>query len=275
MKKTILKYGIPVLAMVLLYACSKKDGITNQPYDAYGISGTQGQLKINLAFAYTVDYSTIRIKVNGKTVSSSLQSRQPFPGGGYNTRGSNFALYLSVPQGANTVSVVLPKVGTDTDSIVMYSGSVTIPDNSPYTLHLADTVGNPRSGKMDEILVKNVVNKMDTGFCRFKFVNLIPNLPAVDLYLNGVLIKSNIAYKSATDTFSVRTGVNQPGWTSAITTTWAVRPAGALPTSTATASYASSNGLQSQKVMTIFSMGYSAATGTRLPFVAFTLDNNE
>ncbi len=275
MKKSILKYGLALAVIILMYACSKKDGVTNQPYDAYGITGTQGQLKINLAFAYTVDYSTMRIKINGKTVSSSLQTRQPFPGGGYNTRGSNFALYLSVPQGNNSVSVVLPKVGTDTDSIVLYSGSVSISDNSPYTLHLSDTAGNPRSGKIDQLLVKNVINKMDTGFCRFKFVNLIPNLTAVDLYLNGIKIQSNIPYKTATDTFSIRTGVNQPGWTSAITTTWAVRPAGALPTSTATASYASSNGLQSQKVMTIFSMGYATATGTRLPFVAFTLDNNE
>ena len=275
MKKTFLKYGIAFAAIVLMYACSKKDGITNQPYDAYGVSGTQGLLKVNLAFAYTVDYSTIRIKVNGKTVSSSLQTRQPFPGGGFNTRGSNFALYLSVPQGSNAVSVVLPKVNTDTDSVVLYNGTVNIPDNNPYTPHLADTVGNPRSGKVDDLLVKNVVNKLDTGFCRFKFVNLIPNLTAVDLYLNGIKIQSNIPYKSATDTFSIRTGVNQPGWTSAITTTWAVRPAGALPTSTATASYASSNGLQSQKVMTLFSMGYSAATGTRLPFIALTLDNNQ
>jgi hypothetical protein len=275
MKKTFLKYGIAIAAIVLMYACSKKDGITNQPYDAYGISATQGQLKVNLAFAYTVDYSTIRIKLNGKTVSSSLQTRQPFPGGGYNTRGSNFALYLSVPQGSNAVSVVLPKVGTDTDSIVLYSGTVNIPDNNPYTLHLSDTAGNPRSGKVDDLLVKNVINKMDTGFCRFKFVNLIPNLAAVDLYLNGIKIKSSIPYKTATDTFSVRTGVNQPGWTSAITTTWAVRPAGALPTSTATASYASSNGLQSQKVMTLFSMGYGSGTGTRLPFIALTLDNNQ
>ncbi|HQR91810.1 MAG TPA: hypothetical protein PLK14_07175 [Sediminibacterium sp.] len=275
MKKTFLKYGIALAAIVLMYACSKKDGITNQPYDAYGISGTQGQLKINLAFAYTIDYATLRIRVNGKTVSGSMQSRQPFPGGGYNTRGSNFALYLSVPQGSNTVSVFIPKVGTDTDSIVLYSGTVSVPDNNPYTLHLSDTARNPRSGKVDDLLVKNIINKLDTGFCRFKFVNLIPNLAAVDLYLNGIKIKSSIPYKTATDTFSVRTGVNQPGWTSAITTTWAVRPAGALPTSAATASYASSNGLQSQKVMTIFSMGYATATGTRLPYVAFTLDNNQ
>jgi len=176
MKKLSLKYFIPVVALFLLYACTKKDGITNQPYNAYGITATQGQLKINLAFAYTVDYATILIKVNGQVVSNSLQTRTPFPGGGFNTRGSNFALYLSVPQGSNTISVVLPKVGTSTDSAVLYTTTVVIPDNSPYTLHIADTAANTKS-----LLVKNVINDMDTGFCRFRFVNLVPNLAALDL----------------------------------------------------------------------------------------------
>jgi hypothetical protein len=171
--------------------------------------------------------------------------------------------------------VIVPKKGTETDSIVYYSGTVSIPDNAPYTLHLTDTLGNPTNGKTQQVLVKNVINNMDTGFCRFKFVNLIPNLPAADLYLNGVLIKANIPYLVATDTFSVRTGVWAPGYVAGGTATWAVRPAGALATSTATASYASSSALQSQMVLTIFSMGYTGATTTRLPFLAFTLDKNQ
>lgn len=275
MKKHILKYFIPVAAICFLYACTKKDGVTNQPYTAYGVSSTQGQLKINLAFAYTIDYATIMIRVNGNIVSNALQSRTPFPGGGYNTRGQNFALYLSVPQGSNTVSVVLPKVGTNTDSVVLYTTTVTIPDSNPYTLHITDTLVNATTNNTKNVLVKNVVNDMDTGWCRFKFVNLIPNASAVDLYLNGVLIKSNLAYLTPTDTFSVRTGVNAPGYLSTGITTWAVRPAGAAATSTAIASYASANGLQSQMVLTIFSMGYSGATGTRLPYLAFTLDKNQ
>ena len=68
MKKHLLKYFIPVAAICLMYACSKTDGVTNQPYASYGVSSTQGQLKINLAFAYTVDYVTILIKLNGKHV---------------------------------------------------------------------------------------------------------------------------------------------------------------------------------------------------------------
>ena len=274
MKPNTFKYLIPFLAFFVLYACTKRDGVTNQPYDAYGISTTQGQLKINLAFAYTVDYATILIKLNGQVVSNSLQSRTPFPGGGYNTRGSNFALYLNVPQGSNTVAVVLPKVGTSTDSVVLYSTSVTIPDSGPYTLHICDTMVSATVNNTKSVLVKNQIQDLDTGFCRFRFVNLVPNIPAVDLYLNGILMKSNIAYLATTDTFSVRTGVNAPGYSSA-TTTWAVRPAGALATSTVLAQYASSSTLQSQQVMTIFSMGYSGSLTTRLPFLSFTLDKNK
>ena len=274
MKKNILSYFIPVAAILLIYACKKSDGITNQPYAAYG-TGTQGQLKINLAFAYTIDYATILLKVNGNVVSNSLQTRTPFPGGGYNTRGQNFALYLSVPTGSNTVSVVLPKVGTSTDSVVLYSTTVTIPDSGPYTLHICDTLVNATTNNTSNVLVRNVINDMDTGWCRFKFVNLIPNAPAVDLYLNGNLIKSNLAYLKATDTFSLRTGVNALGYTAGTSPSFAVRLAGAAPTSAALATYTSANTLQSQMVLTVFCMGYAGSTGTRLPFLSFTMDKNQ
>ena len=260
--------------MVMVYACSKNSGVTNQPFSIYGIAGSQGQLKINLGFAYTINYNTLLLKINDNVVSNSLTTRTPFPGGGYNTNGSNFALYLGVKQGDNTVAVVIPKFGTSIDSIVLYKTTVNIPDNSTYTLHIADTLVSPSVNNTKSILVNNIINDMDTGWCRFKFVNMIPNLSAVDLYLNGVKIKSAISFMTATDTFSVRTGVYQPGYTGAITS-WAIRPAGALSTSAATASYANANGLQSQKVMTIFSMGYAGLTGSRLPYVAFTLDKNQ
>jgi hypothetical protein len=274
MKKHTIKYILGFLAVVLVYACQKDSGVTNQAYTTYDVTGNQGQLKINLGFAYTINYNTMLLKINDSVVSNSLATRTPFPGGGYNTNGSNFALYLGVKQGDNNVAVVIPKFGTTVDSVVLYKTKINIPDNSPYTLHIADTLVSATVNNTQSILVKNIINDMDTGWCRFKFVNMIPNLPAVDLYLNGVKIKSAIPYMTATDTFSVRTGVYQPGYIGG-TTTWAVRPAGALVTSTATASYASANGLQSQKVMTIFTMGYAGLTGSRLPYVAFTLDKNQ
>jgi hypothetical protein len=274
MKKSYLKYILGFLAVVLVYACQKDSGVTNLPYQAYAVTSSQGQLKINLGFAYTINYNTLLLKINDSVVSNSLTTRNPFPGGGYNTGGSNFALYLAVKQGDNKVSVVIPKFGTSVDSVVLYTTKINIPDNNPYTLHIADTMVNSSQNNTQSILVKNIINDMDTGWCRFKFVNMIPNLPSVDLYLNGVKIKSAIPFMTATDTFSVRTGVYQPGYTGA-TTSWTVRPAGALATSAATATYANALGLQSQKVMTIFTMGYAGMTGTRLPFVSFTLDKNQ
>lgn len=273
MKYNRSKYIISAVAFLFLYACTKNTGITNQSYDVYGISSSSGQLKINLATSYTVDYNTMLIKINDKVVSGSLQTRTPFPGGGYNTRGSNYALYLTVPLGANKVSLLIPKKATSEDSIVLYTTSITIPDNAPYTLHIADTL-SAAINKTKSVLVKNEISDMDTGYCRFKFVNLIPNVAAVDLYLNDVKLKSAIPYLGATDSFSVKTGVNAPGYKAGVVTTWAVRIAGALPTSKALASYGSANGLQSQRVLTVFCLGYAGFTGTKLPYVSLTLDKN-
>jgi hypothetical protein len=271
MKKTIIKYLAIIIVTATVYACTKNDGVTNQPYASYGTDST-GQLKINLAFAYTIDYATILIKVNGAVVSNSLQSRTPFPGGGYNTRGSNFALYLTVPKGNNTISVILPKAGTITDSIVLYSGSVTLPDNAPYTLHITDTAANVKT-----VFTKNIISKVDSGYCRFKFVNLIPNLTAVDLYLDSVLIKSNIPYLGITDTFTIAVGVNAPNVLRFPTPTWAITAAGTPYTTNAAsrAFYASANLLQNQAVITLYSMGYNLSTGTRLPYICGTLDKNQ
>lgn len=269
MKKNLIKFFTVVVAVCLVYACTKNTGVTNQPYFSYG-TDTTGQLKINVAFAYYVNYNTMLIKVNGQVVSNAITTRTPFPGGGYNTNGSNYALYLSVPKGNNTVSVVLPKVGTITDSLVFFSGTVNIPDNNPYTLHIADTAANVKS-----VLVKNIITSVDSGYCRFRFVNLIPNLTAVDLYLNGTLMKSNIPYLGMTDTFRVAIGANAPNYLTYPAPSWQVRPAGASPTSTATATYTNANGLQNAVVMTVFCMGYSGVTGARLPYVSLTLDKNQ
>lgn len=275
MKKYIVKIILPVAAFIAMYACTKKDGVTLQAYDAYAVSATSGLLKVNLAVAYAADRTNMLIKLNGKTVSNLLQGRTPFPGGGYNTRGSNFAIYLSVPQGANTVSVVIPKTGTNDDSVVLFTGPVNIADNAPYTLHIADTMVSATLNNTKTLLVKNETKLVDTGFCRFRFVNLIPNLSAVDIYLNGTLVKSNVAYLAQTDTFSIRTGVNAPNFVNFSTPTWAVRPAGAASTTAAIATYASANGLINQGVLTMFTMGYGSTTGTRAPFVSFTLDKNQ
>lgn len=276
MRKNILTYCSIAVVLFLVVACTKNNGITNLSYFAYGTKTEAGRglLKINYVSAYAAN-PTVLIKVNNVVASNLITARTPFPGGGYNTSGSNFALYLSVPIGTNSVSIVRPKVGTDVDSILLYSTALVMPDTSAYTLHITDTLVNSSSNLTKSLLVKNDISNLDTGYARFRFVNLMPNVPAIDLYLNGTLMKSNIKYLQASDTFGVRTGVNAPNYTSFATPTWVIRPAGALPTSTALATYASVNALQSARVFTVFAMGYSGATGSRLPYVAFTLDKNQ
>ncbi len=262
MKKRILKYTFFVSAAFLLFACTKNSGVTNQAYTAYGITSTQGQLKINLAFAYTISNATMLIKINGNVVSNALATRTPFPGGGYNTNGSNYALYLNVPIGSNAVSVVIPKLGTNTDSVVLFNSTVTIPDNAPYTLHIADTASNTKS-----LLVKNYIDNLPTDYCRYRFVNLIPNMPNVDLYKDGVLMQAGIAYMASSGTFEIPYTTGTPSWT--------IRPNGAAVTTAAVATYASTNTLQKNTVLTVFAMGYNGATGTRLPYLSFILDKNQ
>jgi hypothetical protein len=268
--KKIMNYTLALVAIFVFASCKKNTGVTNQPYDTYGTPANKGQLKVNLAFAYPVDYNNLRIKLNGAYVSNLLQSRTPFPGGGYNTRGSNFALYMSVPLGSNAVSIVMPKFGTNTDSVVLFSTNITLPDNSPHTLHIADT-----ASKMKSVLVKNNITNIAYGICRFNFVNLMPNAGAVDLYLNGVLMKSNIAYLATSGAMDIPVGINAPGFVSGTTTTWAVRRTGSTATSAALVSYASANGLQSGVALTGFCMGYAGLTGARLPYLSLTLDKNQ
>jgi hypothetical protein len=263
--KKMIKYIMPLALLFVFASCKKNTGVTNQPYDTYGTPANKGQLKVNLAFAYAIDYANLRIKLNGAYVSNLLQSRTPFPGGGYNTRGSNFALYMSVPLGTNTVSIVMPKFNTNTDSVVLFNTNVNITDNTPQTLHLTDTAANMKS-----VLVKNNIANIESGVCRFNFVHLMPNVPAVDLYLNGTLMKANIPYLGTSGAMDIPV-INVSG----VTTTWAIRAAGAAATSAALVSYASSNGLQGGLALTGFSMGYATATGARLPYLALTLDKHQ
>lgn len=259
-----------LVALLVFASCKKNTGVTNQPYEAYGTPANKGQLKVNLAFAYAIDYANLRIKLNGAYVSNLLQSRTPFPGGGINTRGNSLALYMSVPLGSNALSIVMPKFGTNVDSVVLFSTSLNIADNTPQTIHIADTATNMKS-----VLVRNNIVGIADGICRFNFVHLMPNVPAVDLYLNGILMRANIPYLGTSGALDIPVGINAPGFVSGATTIWAVRAAGATATSAALVSFASASGLQSGAALTGFCMGYAGATGARLPFLAMTLDRNQ
>jgi hypothetical protein len=95
----------------------------------------------------------------------------------------------------------------------------------------------------------------------------MPNMPSVDLYKDGVLVQTGIAYMAASATFEMPYATGTPSWT--------IRPNGAAVTTAAVATYASTNTMQKNVVLTVFAMGYNGQTGTRLPYLSFILDKNQ
>jgi hypothetical protein len=224
-------------AVILLMGCDKNELPVPLEYSI------PAKLKVNYASAYAAN-PFVQLKINDQRVSESIKYAYPYPGGGLNTQGGSQPDYLSVPTGSIKVSIAIPKVGTNTDSIELFSTNVTIPDNDTYTFHISDTLANTKT-----VLLKENTATPDSGMSRYRFVNLIPNLPAADLYFNNVKVASNIAYNTASDFFTV---------TYPTASAWAVRPAGAAPTTTAIASY--NNTSPNQRVLTVYARGFVGAT---------------
>ena len=201
------------------------------------------KVKINYSSAYAANPS-VQLKIDGQRVSSLIQYAYPFPGGGLNTLGGSQPDYLSVKTGsASVISISIPNKGKETDSIQLYSGTVTFPEAGYYSVHVSDTLLNTAL-----TMQKENVATPDSGFSKFRFVNLIPNEAAIDLYFNKVLVASNISYKGASEYFTVAFPT---------ASSWEIRKAGALPTSPAMAAYV--NTVANQRVMIVFARGYSGA----------------
>ena len=231
-----------------LSGCQKKAASN---FDVDYVIGN-ANLKIVHVSAYTTNYST-QLKVNTVRVSNVITYNTPFPGGGLGTNGSNMPWYLSVHPGPTFINLTVPKVGTDVDSIQLTTKVVDVEANSYYTAFLTDTAANTQV-----VLVKENTTAPENGTSRYKFVNLMPNQPFLDLYFGTTKVASNIPYKGTSPEFVLNAktfGV------------WAIRTAGAAPTSTAIAIYPTtgSNTIPNQRVMTVYSRGYSGATANRAP----------
>ncbi len=239
---------IVIVALSLSQFACKKEIVTQ--LEVAPVAG-MANLKIIHASPYATNYSS-QLKVNDIRVSSNIINATPFPGGGLNTQGSNVPWYLSLTPGANKISLSVAKVGTNVDSIPLYTGTVNIEADKYYSAYLTDTGANTQT-----VLVTENKAEVADGFSRFKFVNLIPNQPALDLYFGADKVASNIAYKGVSPEFILVRGT---------TAQWAVRPAGAAGTTTAIALYPTPTGTQAipnRRIFTVFARGYSGATGNR------------
>ncbi|MEX0635209.1 MAG: DUF4397 domain-containing protein [Ferruginibacter sp.] len=246
-----------IAATVLFVAGCEKSKEYKAPFEISDAS--QSKLKFIYASAYLANPG-VQISIDGIRVSNLITGRTPFPGGGFNTSGSNFPDYLRVAVGARNIKISIPKRLTNIDSIVLYSTQVTLEANRNYTLNVMDTLTLTKS-----TLVSDTILQPTDGTVKYRFINLMPNAPRLDLYFGTKLMATNIQYNTEGITFVM----DVP----ALNEAWFIRETGTLPTSTALATYSSANTIRNQRMFTAFAMGYkgSAVTNTR-PYIAFTIN---
>jgi len=252
--KSIIKILSAILLGGILFSSCDKNEINYGEFEK--VSDNQVMLKVNYNIAYTANPG-VQIKINGERVSTVIQTRYPYPGGGYGTLGDSRPDYLVTNPGNSEVSISIPKKGTNIDSVVLYKTSVAIEAGKAYTLHLTDTAANTSS-----FLALDDFTLPDSGFVKYKFVNLMPNVPAVDLYYGATLVSSNIAYlkESAYFTQPVPTGT---------VLGWSVRAAGGT---TNLATYSSVSTVLNRRIYTVFATGYNGRTdAVRKPYLGFFL----
>ncbi|MGJ7032364.1 DUF4397 domain-containing protein [Niabella hirudinis] len=255
---------ISALAFLLIVSNCKKNVIDYG--DTIKYSNEYALLKVNYASIYQDNRSAI-LKVNGERVSSKITGRTPYPGGGYNTGGNSSPDFLMVKPGNIELSVIMPfAVDNGTDSAVLYKQALSVVGGNNYVAHVTDTAANTKLVVTEENFVTP-----EPGKCSYRFINLMPNVPKVDLYYGisasnhtaDTLLAQGVEYLKMTEQFTVRSGQSR---------TWKLRLNGSAATTTPIATYASSSTFTSTRVYNVFACGYNGVTtAPRKPYVSFLL----
>lgn len=251
MKKIVIN-SLFCLAVAGFAGC-EKDKDYKAPFET--ANSSKALLKINYASAYVTNPS-VQLNIDDVRVSGLITGRTPFPGGGYNTSGSNFPDYLAVTPGTRKVSVVIPKKNTNVDSIVLFSTQADLTANTSQTLHIMDTFTRTKS-----LLVKDDVGATSLNKIRYRFVNLMPNANPLDLYFGTEKVASAVPYNTEGVVFEMPTQLSAA---------WTIREVGSA---TVLATYTSANTVLNQRVYTAFAMGYKGASATATkPYISFFLN---
>src|ERR1051326_7922226 len=163
---------LPVIAGCLLMAGCKKNVLHTSDYLPVG-NGAQVKVVFMSTYKSNPKY---QVNINGTRVSNVLSASgtspnpTPFPGGGLSTGGGSTADYLGITAGQNTVSIAIPKFNTNTDSVQLATSSFTYESGKKYSLYFTDTAANSTS-----VLVTDSLARPDSGYIRYKFVNLMPD----------------------------------------------------------------------------------------------------
>lgn len=201
-------------------------------------------------FSPSINNQGIQLKINGTRVSNNFVYPIAFPGGGLNTGGSNNSDYVTVRPGETTITLSVPKFGTDVDSVPVLTFSQALAANKKYTFFTTDSVPN-----VSGVIVEDDTQAVDTA-ARIKLINLIPNVPAVDFYHRGVLIAANVKYKEVSAYITIPWGND----------VFAIRRAGA-PITEAVIGSQTINTVR-QRIYTFLARGWQGGTGTLNPRVS-------
>ena len=256
--KKISNFLIIVLLISFSTGCKKEGSSIVTPVQMQ--AATNAFLKINYVSAYTANPS-VQLKVNNERVSSLIAARTPFPGGGMNTpgAGSGSADYLGLRPGSTDFSVSIPHRLQEVDSILLFKTNLNLAEGKFYTLHITDTGTRTKTLLLEDELVSPA-----NGQTRFKFVNLMPNVPFIDLYVGTTRVATNVPYLGVSPYFEIPTSSTAP--------TFAIRETGTSATSTALATYALFTP-SNQRTYTAFAVGYKGSTdAVRRPYVSFMLN---
>ncbi len=225
----------------------------------YNSDESKALVKINYMSLYAANPG-VQLSINNQRVSGLITGRTPFPGGGYNTNGSSFPDYLAIAPGTSELSIAIPKKGTNIDSVLLFKTSITTEAGKNQTVHVTDTATSTKT-----VTTIDDISLPAEGFAKLKFVNLMPNVPAVDLYYGSTLVASNISYLASSNYFTIAVPAAALAWT--------IRESGAAPTSTALATYTSANTTLNKRVYTAFAIGYKGSTdAARKPYISFDLN---
>lgn len=254
MKNIVLNF----LAVAMIFFVSSCNKDTEYKAPQTFPNGNTAYLKINYASLHATNPS-VQIAINDVRVSGSITGRTPFPGGGFNTSGSSFPDYLAVKAGVNKLSIVGLNRGTQKDSVVMFFTNINLQAGKFYTAHVTDTAARTQA-----LLLEDVLGFKDTT-SRYRFVNLMPNVPLVDLYYGTTLVSSAIPYLNSSAYFDLPSPL--------LTAAWTIRETGTAPTSTALATFTSTNTSLRGRVYTAFALGYRGQTlATTRPYISFLLN---
>src|SRR5690606_21355756 len=132
------KYSFILLILSMLFLATT-NSCKNEMIIDFGevefMEDNKSIVKIYMTCVYPDD-RYMYVKFNDVHVTPLIRASEPYPEGGYNTRGPSRSEFLMVHGGDINVKTCMPKSNGDgQDSLVLYSTNVILKGRSRYTFH--------------------------------------------------------------------------------------------------------------------------------------------